>query len=102
MRQEKALGTKAFAREQRHETSVNRRGGLSRELLVNDGLGERLKRTLQLLHPQAIRSRPLNKGRKLGIGGAQRADLSVGVNHALCLCASRCYGSCVIRSHPTV
>src|SRR5438309_12080843 len=101
MRKAKALGTKAFTREQRHETPVNRRGGLSRELLVNDGLGERLKRTLQLLHPQAIRSRPLNKGRKLWIGGVQLADHSVVVYHALCLCASRCYGYGWIRTNET-
>src|SRR6266496_162529 len=90
MRIDEALGSEAFPREERHQPPVDRRGSLARELLVHDRFGEGLKGTRQLFDVEAIGPGPLDQRRELGIGGAERADYSIGINHAtMPLCLSR-------------
>src|SRR6266496_162530 len=82
MRKEKTLGSEAFPGKESHKTPMDRRGSLARELLVDDGLGERLEGARQLFDMEAIGPGPLDQRRELGIGGAERADYSIGINHA--------------------
>src|SRR5712691_494155 len=99
MRFDQALGGEALPREQRDETPVNRRRGLARELLVHDRLSERLKRTLQLLHPETKRSHPLDERSELGIGGAQRPNDLVRIEHEFISSASMRLGVCASSSY---
>src|SRR6266496_6814878 len=90
MRIDEALGSEAFPREERHQPPVDRRGSLARELLVHDRFGEGLKGARQLFDVEAIGPGALDQRSELRIGGAERADHGIGINHAtMPLCLSR-------------